>query len=95
MSELGHSGHFCDLRVTSGLPLIADIRRDQRHVGKVPTGDMCTLQVRCALAQLLDCGDNAPKLTGDGFGDNFERRISDLLHGYGRVDGGDFDLSAS
>ena len=52
-------------------------------------------ELRCALAQLLDCGDNAPELTGDGFGDNFERWIPDLLHGYGRVDGGDFDLAAS
>ena len=61
----------------------------------VPIGDIHTLKLRCALAQLLDCGDNAPKLTGDGFGDNFERWIPDLLHGYGRVDGGDFDLAAS
>jgi hypothetical protein len=36
----------------------------------------------------LDCGDNAPKLAGDGFGDRFERRISNMLHGYCRIDGG-------
>ena len=50
---------------------------------------------RGAWAQLLDCGNNAPKLAGDGFRDYSELWISDLLHGYGGVDGSDFDLSAS
>ena len=40
-----------------------------------------------------DRGDNALKLAGDGFGDRFERWISNLLHGYCRVDGGYFDLA--
>jgi hypothetical protein len=44
---------------------------------------------------LLDCCDNAPKLAGDGFSDRLERRISNVFHGYCRVDGGDFDLAAS
>lgn len=43
----------------------------------------------------LNCGDNALKFNGDSFGDRFERRISNLRHGYGRVDSGDFNLAAS
>jgi hypothetical protein len=66
-----------------------------RDVRLVPIGGMRTLQVRCALAQLLDRGDNALQLAGDGFGDLLERRISNMLHGYCRVDGGDLDLAAA
>ena len=36
---------------------------------------------------LLDGGDNALQLAGDGFGDRLERRIANMLHGYCRVDG--------
>lgn len=39
--------------------------------------------------------DNAPKFTGHGFGDRLELRISNMLHGYGRVDRRDLDLSIS
>ena len=56
---------------------------------------MRTVQVRCALAHLLDRGDNALQLAGDGIGDCLQRRISNMLHGYCRVYGGDLDLAAS
>jgi hypothetical protein len=36
MSEMGQSRHFGDVRVTSALPLKADIHRKGRHVSKVP-----------------------------------------------------------
>jgi hypothetical protein len=42
MSLLGHSRHFDDLPMTSGLPLEADIRTTGRHVSKVPEPDSCT-----------------------------------------------------
>src|SRR5581483_4802402 len=47
------------------------------------------------LAQLLERGDNTPELTGDGFSDRLERRISNVFHGNCGVDGCDFDLTAS
>src|SRR5664279_6322932 len=56
---------------------------------------MRPVQVRCALAQLLDRGDNALQLAGDGIGDRLQRRISNMLHGYCRVYGGDLDPAAS
>lgn len=60
----------------------------------LPVDDM-RIDVRCSLAQLLDRGDNALQLVGDGFGDRLERRIANMLHRYCRVDGSDFDLAAS
>ena len=36
MSQLGQSRRFGDARTTSALPLIADIRRKDRHVRNVP-----------------------------------------------------------
>lgn len=56
---------------------------------------MRIVQGRCVLAQLLDRGDNALQLAGDGIGDRLQRRISNMLHGYCRVYGGDLDLAAS
>src|SRR5450759_3391651 len=44
---------------------------------------------------LSDRGDNALQLAGDGIGDRLERRISNMLHGYGRVDGGDLNPAAA
>src|SRR5450756_3125183 len=44
---------------------------------------------------LSDRGNNALQLAGDGFGDRLQRRISNMLHGYCRVYGGDLDLAAS
>jgi hypothetical protein len=44
---------------------------------------------------ILDYGDNAHKLTGNGFRDLFERRISNMLHGDRWVDGGYLDVTAS
>src|SRR5664280_2147727 len=49
----------------------------------------------CASSALSDRGDNALQLAGDGFGDRLQRRISNMLHGYGRVDGGDLDPAAA
>jgi hypothetical protein len=42
MSQLGQSRRFNDVPVTSALPLIADLRRKDRHVRKVPEADWCT-----------------------------------------------------
>ena len=44
---------------------------------------------------LSDRGDNALQLAGDGIDDRLQRRISNMLHGYCRVYGGDLDLAAS
>src|SRR5450759_345290 len=49
----------------------------------------------CASSALSDRGDNALQLAGDGFGDRLQRRISNMLHGDGRVDGGDLDAAAA
>src|SRR5450759_212049 len=49
----------------------------------------------CASSALSDRGDNALQLAGDGFGDRLQRRISNMLHGYGRVDGGYLDPAAA
>jgi len=38
----GQSRRFNDVRVTSALPLIADLRRKDRHVRKVPNSDVPT-----------------------------------------------------
>src|SRR5664279_4156449 len=46
-------------------------------------------------ATLLDRGDNALQLAGDGIGDSLERRISNMLHGYCRVDSSDLDPAAA
>src|ERR1035437_7799208 len=48
-----------------------------------------------ASSAVSDRGDNALQLAGDGFGDRLQRRISNMLHGYGRVDGGDLDPGAA
>jgi hypothetical protein len=69
------------------------VRRGERS--HLPIGDMCTVQVRCALAQLLDRADSALQLAGDGIGDRLQCRISNMLHGYCRVDGGDLDPAAA
>ena len=96
MSALGQKQTCAAPKVMSALPPNEnDMCGALAHVCFGPIGDIHTLKLRCALAQLLDCRDNAPELTGDGFGDNFKRWIPDLLHGYGRVDGGNFDLTAS
>jgi hypothetical protein len=39
MSALGQSRRFNDVRVTSALPLIADLCRKDRHVRKVPMNE--------------------------------------------------------
>src|SRR5664280_1683272 len=76
------------------LPIATELRTS-REVRFVPISDMRTVRVRCALAQLLDRGDNALQLAGDGIGDRLQRRISNMLHGYCRVYGGDLDPAAS
>ena len=43
MSELGHSRQFVDVRVTSALPLIADLRQKDRHVRNVPLAVVAAL----------------------------------------------------
>src|SRR5664279_1701665 len=48
-----------------------------------------------AWTTLLDRGDNALQLAGDGIGDRLKRRISNMLHGYCRVGGGDLDPAAA
>jgi hypothetical protein len=40
MTGLGQSRRFDDVRVTSALPLIADLRRKDRHVRNVPISDI-------------------------------------------------------
>jgi hypothetical protein len=40
MSASGHSRHFANLSMTSGLPLEADIVTAGRHVSKVPIPDI-------------------------------------------------------
>jgi len=37
---MGQSRRFDDVRATSALPLIADVRCEDQHVRKVPEGDM-------------------------------------------------------
>jgi len=44
MSQLGQQRRFSDVRVTSALPLKADIHREGRHVRLVPTADMTPRQ---------------------------------------------------
>jgi hypothetical protein len=40
MSPLSESRRFGDVRATSALSLIADVRREDRQVRKVPKGDI-------------------------------------------------------
>ncbi len=44
MSEMGQKRRFGDVRVTSALPLKADIHRTGRHVSNVPQADFMKLQ---------------------------------------------------
>jgi hypothetical protein len=37
---MGHSRHFDRAPITSGLPRLADIFRDRRHVSNVPTAEI-------------------------------------------------------
>jgi len=43
MPALGHSRQFVDVRVTSALPLIADLRQKDRHVRNVPLAVVAAL----------------------------------------------------
>jgi len=43
MSPLGESRRFGDVRATSALFLIADVRREDRQVRKVPRADIVPL----------------------------------------------------
>ena len=47
-SESGHSRRFGYVRVTSALPLIADLRQKDRHVRKVPTADIVRERKTCS-----------------------------------------------
>jgi hypothetical protein len=49
MSQLGQKRRFGDVRVTSVLPLKADIHRKSRHVSKVPTVDVAAFVNSIAL----------------------------------------------
>src|SRR5258708_20747666 len=45
-SEMGQSRKFCDVRVTSALPLKADIHRKAWHVAKVPRSEEHTSELQ-------------------------------------------------
>jgi hypothetical protein len=45
MSEMGQSRRFGDVRGISALPLIADVRCEDRQVRKVPGADIASVPV--------------------------------------------------
>jgi hypothetical protein len=49
MSQTGQSRRFGDVRATSALPLIADVRCEDQQVRKLPQADSCTAAKRQAL----------------------------------------------
>ena len=48
MSAKGLSVHFCDVRVTSGFPLISDIAGDDRDVSYLSDTDSFSANFRAA-----------------------------------------------
>jgi hypothetical protein len=55
MSQSGHSRHFDRAPITSGLPRLADIFRDRRHVSKVPTTDRTALLASVSVERVSLC----------------------------------------
>ena len=57
MSGLGQSRRFGDVRGISALPLIADVRPEDRQVRKVPTTDPCTAAKKSLFDPFVGTGE--------------------------------------